>query len=1160
MGFRIEAPKQDGNARFDTLKVNLNENNSATRTVVSDEEGNFYYGAGGGGGTAGTNGTSGVNGTSGTSGTGFNTISNPQLGRVLLSDGSTNSAIAATNLNFLNDTLQVTGSLIADTLLINSDVFEFTGSLRVLGGITGSLQGTASWAINALTSSFVTASNVYGPYGSNSIISASNAATASSADTFIIRSDKFEFTGSLEVLGGITGSLLGTASFAITASHALNVDGTASWAYNALTASSADDFIIRADKFEFTGSVQVLGGITGSLYGTSSWAVSASWAPTAAQSDTASYVSSSNVYGPYGFDSIQTASFALTASSADSFVIRSDVFEFTGSVRVLGSITGSLLGTASFAITASHALNVPATASYALVASASAITDTTTGTGPYYLTFVDGTSGNRPLRVDSNTLTFNATTNVLTATASNAITASTAATASSADTFVIRSDVFEFTGSVRVLGSITGSLLGTSSFAITASHALNVPVTASHALVASSSVVTDTTTGTGPFYLTFVDGTTGNRPLRVDSNTLTFNASTNILTATASQALTASSADNFFVRQNITASNALINNTLTAQTLVVQTITSSIIYSSGSNIFGNQLSNIHQFTGSLRVTGSVTATDFILGTNLFAARRYVATINSISEAGYTNICNVVGNSLASAVRITFQGTANSVVVNTTADILVNHFEDIYVKSESGIYTLLTIRIISDNNDSFTVQATTNSANAVNLNIEVFPLNSETVVFSAAALSGATLTHVCYPGMAISATGGADGNFRNTGTGTFGNKVGINGVPPTYPLYVKTIADQNFRVVDGGSGFTQLSVINDAETTYQKMMFGNSWLNILNTGEVGIGTDTPSTLLHLKKDQATLTSIRVDNANLTSDGGVSLKLYRETSNIRPAYVEYGNVTPSTTWYGGILYNAGNANTVWSLSTADSLVSSLFNINTSGNVGIDAVTPAAKLQIGTSISDTGTQKVRIAQAYSANNVVDALHVDHQGAGIWADGVAISIGYKSSVYGSYTSRIVNYLNTATTTATRLQLQTQAGGGTTWNTGILIDDTGKVGVGTTGPAYALDVLGTIRATGDVIAYSDARVKDNVETITGALSKVKSLRGVSYTRNDSEDKSLKIGIIAQEVLKVLPEVVQQDDEGKYSVAYGNMVGLLIEAIKEQQQQIEELKYLLKKD
>ena len=58
------------------------------------------------------------------------------------------------------------------------------------------------------------------------------------------------------------------------------------------------------------------------------------------------------------------------------------------------------------------------------------------------------------------------------------------------------------------------------------------------------------------------------------------------------------------IRQNATASNLLVNNTITAQTLVVQTVTSSIVFSSGSNIFGNQLTNVQQFTGSLRVTGS----------------------------------------------------------------------------------------------------------------------------------------------------------------------------------------------------------------------------------------------------------------------------------------------------------------------------------------------------------------------------------------------------------------------------------------------------------------------------------------------------------------------------------------------------------------------------
>ena len=121
-------------------------------------------------------------------------------------------------------------------------------------------------------------------------------------------------------------------------------------------------------------------------------------------------------------------------------------------------------------------------------------------------------------------------------------------------------------------------------------------------------------------------------------------------------------------------------------------------------------------------------------------------------------------------------------------------------------------------------------------------------------------------------------------------------------------------------------------------------------------------------------------------------------------------------------------------------------------------------------------------------------------------------------------------------------------------INSSGNVGIGDSTPSYKLDVAGTIRATADVIAYSDERIKDNIETIENPLEKVKELRGVSYNRNDIEDKSKKIGVIAQEVEKVLPEVVEQDDEGKYSVAYGNMVGLLIESVKEQQKQIEELK------
>jgi hypothetical protein len=96
----------------------------------------------------------------------------------------------------------------------------------------------------------------------------------------------------------------------------------------------------------------------------------------------------------------------------------------------------------------------------------------------------------------------------------------------------------------------------------------------------------------------------------------------------------------------------------------------------------------------------------------------------------------------------------------------------------------------------------------------------------------------------------------------------------------------------------------------------------------------------------------------------------------------------------------------------------------------------------------------------------------------------------------------------------------------------------------------GNIVASGTVTANSDIKLKENVITIESALEKVLSLRGVEYDRKDSGEHQ--IGVIAQEVEKIIPEVVYGDEIK--SVAYGNLVGLLIEAIKEQQKEIEELK------
>jgi hypothetical protein len=80
---------------------------------------------------------------------------------------------------------------------------------------------------------------------------------------------------------------------------------------------------------------------------------------------------------------------------------------------------------------------------------------------------------------------------------------------------------------------------------------------------------------------------------------------------------------------------------------------------------------------------------------------------------------------------------------------------------------------------------------------------------------------------------------------------------------------------------------------------------------------------------------------------------------------------------------------------------------------------------------------------------------------------------------------------------------------------------------------------------------KDNIETLTGALNKVLSMRGVSFIWKDNRQPS--IGIIAQEIEKIIPEIVASDERGIKSVSYDSIIGLLIEAIKEQQVQINNL-------
>jgi hypothetical protein len=268
----------------------------------------------------------------------------------------------------------------------------------------------------------------------------------------------------------------------------------------------------------------------------------------------------------------------------------------------------------------------------------------------------------------------------------------------------------------------------------------------------------------------------------------------------------------------------------------------------------------------------------------------------------------------------------------------------------------------------------------------------------------------------------------------------------------------------------------------------------SSGNVGIGVTNPTKLLTVGGSTAT-SGINNNGIFVNINGGAAITAKSGTSGVEVQLnAETSQGTIGTYSNHPVDFRVNNSNVMW--------------LSTSANVGIGTVSPATRLDI----SD-GSSYFRIWGNSAGDFQAPAL-APHIATGDFT--------IYSGAVGSGTFRLV------------------------------VKNGGNVGIGVTNPAYALDVSGTIRATGDVIAFSDKRVKENISTLENSLEKVTQLRGVSYNKIGEEEK--KIGVIAQEILEILPEVVQQDSEGMYSVAYGNITAVLIEAIKEQQNQINQLK------
>lgn len=242
-----------------------------------------------------------------------------------------------------------------------------------------------------------------------------------------------------------------------------------------------------------------------------------------------------------------------------------------------------------------------------------------------------------------------------------------------------------------------------------------------------------------------------------------------------------------------------------------------------------------------------------------------------------------------------------------------------------------------------------------------------------------------------------------------------------------------------------------------------------------------------------------------------------------------------------YSTTNNNTGsgWSLSG-----NNVFNVN-AGNIGIGTNTPQYKLDVN------GSMRFGNATYYIGFDPSTG-HFEWRNVALFIPDHQQIIGHSASAEGLYYDNANG--------AGRLEYRglTDPVFFTDWITGNGYFS-GNLGVGTTTPSAKLDVAGDIRATG-MITPSDARFKKDIYPLQNSLQKILALKGFTYNWRTDEftdkgfDNNQQIGFIAQQVEQVLPQLVHTGTDGYKGVDYLKLIPVMVEAIKEQQKQIDELK------
>ena len=475
--------------------------------------------------------------------------------------------------------------------------------------------------------------------------------------------------------------------------------------------------------------------------------------------------------------------------------------------------------------------------------------------------------------------------------------------------------------------------------------------------------------------------------------------------------------------------------------------------------------------------------------------------------------------------------AGTLYFNTTTDDMKVYEGSVWVNA----YGNLTDALAKANNLSDLVNAGTARTN-LGLGTAATTAASDYATAAQAdqtvALTGAGATSISgtYPNFTITST---DTNTDTDTTYTAGSGLSLTGTE-----FANTAPDQTVALTGAGAtsisgtypNFTITSTDNNTDTTYTA-----------GTGLTLTGTEFSLTDTNAKLNVSDYTAADVLTKIKTVDGSGSGLDADTVDGKNTSTAESADTVVVRTGSGYLHAQYFNGTGTFSTTGSTSPMAIFTGTNGSDTYGRSYSAAAAGLLIGQSggMSDIRTDLV-VHGSYRDHGMFGT-YDSNKTAQIWSMGAA----YRSHSSGTNFGNLygIAYKHTNNTTGGNMA----SGHQMVW----CQNGTGYSAMGT-----------NIWTSGNVTAYSDIRVKKNIERIPNALDKVCQLNGYTFERTDVKFDNegaptvpvKQTGVIAQEVLKVLPEAVTGDEESHYSVAYGNMVGLLIEAIKELKAEIDELK------